>query len=634
LELSFEPLDPHRLLDLLTLPFGPFQGQLGARLARAVTKQPGVGGQEWILARQDVLDRLGDARARALGQVGAHDREARATAYIEDRDEAIASWLECPRAPADRAPSDHVRAVVVRVCTWLRGRVASGNVDAYAPALAEAEAFRDALARLGEGTLSRERVRQLLDSLARGAHAITRTSEESGRSAFVTHPSALLAPSPTVLVWGLVGGTEKRPPQVPWTRGEAAALAKAGVELPDPGRLLAAESNAWRRMVLAATERVVFVVPRTVRGEPTAPHPLWDEIYARLNLEPTTAVCIQRDVDAELWREEPSVVSIEQVAPLALPDGPAIWTLDPSLLDGEDSEVGTRVTSLETLATCPLSWVLEQRAGLRSGAIAKVSRGALLNGNLSHRLVEELHRNGAFALELDAFMARVDACFSDLLTKEASTLLLSGASNEREQLTRQVRNAMRALHRYLRRAEFHMGAVEEPVETESPFGTLHGRLDMRLVDAEGRDAVLDMKWGASSYRKLLEEGRAVQLAAYSRAVAKRKTRESLPPGAYFCVGSAQVLTTDARMKPPRDKLEGPTLDATWRRVEKTTHAVLGSLAQGKVPVAATRRALPILEALDVPESERHSHYTLTKPEDACRYCSYGPLCGRAWEAFQ
>jgi hypothetical protein len=44
LELAYEPRDPFRVLELLTLPIGPFQGLVGSMLARAVSKQPGVGG--------------------------------------------------------------------------------------------------------------------------------------------------------------------------------------------------------------------------------------------------------------------------------------------------------------------------------------------------------------------------------------------------------------------------------------------------------------------------------------------------------------------------------------------------------------------------------------------------------------
>lgn len=60
----------------------------------------------------------------------------------------------------------------------------------------------------------------------------------------------------------------------PWNANERAALAACGVALADPSALLRVEAQAWRRVVLAARERVVLVIPASVRGEPKAPHPL------------------------------------------------------------------------------------------------------------------------------------------------------------------------------------------------------------------------------------------------------------------------------------------------------------------------------------------------------------------------
>ena len=74
------------------------------------------------------------------------------------------------------------------------------------------------------------------------------------------------------------------------------------------------------------------------------------------------------------------------------------------------------------------------------------------------------------------------------------------------------------LRRYLASSGCRIAAVEESVETSSAIGTLRGRLDVRLVERRGKQAVLDLKWGESSYRDLLEDGRAVQLAAYVRAI--------------------------------------------------------------------------------------------------------------------
>jgi hypothetical protein len=54
LELTFEPKDPYRALELLTLPAGPFRGVAGYRLTRALLQSPGVGSPAWGSAKTEL----------------------------------------------------------------------------------------------------------------------------------------------------------------------------------------------------------------------------------------------------------------------------------------------------------------------------------------------------------------------------------------------------------------------------------------------------------------------------------------------------------------------------------------------------------------------------------------------------
>jgi ATP-dependent helicase/nuclease subunit B len=629
-ELAFEPRDPYRVLELLTLPIGPFRGVVGQRLARAVARQPGVGGQEWRRAKTDAKEMLRAWKLRALVEAGAPEAKAEteAEAYAAERMQRVAVWLEQPGAPAHGIARADLLAVGERVQAWLQKRMGTPEAELYGPAHAQAKAFAQALREESRSTFPQEEARQLLDHLARGAHAHAISTEEAGRIPHVAHPAALLAERGTIVVWGFVAGTERRPALPPWNHVETGALAAAGVTFPAASELLRAEAEAWRRTVLAATERVVFVVPGTVKGEPKAPHPLWDEIAARLRLDEASAARLTVHARDAL-EGRASLVPASTLPPLALPEPRGTWSVPPELLVPADPAKGTSVTSLETLATCPLRWVLDQRASLRSGAIAKVASGPLLAGNLTHRLVEELHEERAFDKDEDALVAAAEARFTTLLEEEGATLLLPGASVERVQLVAQVKNAMRALHRYLATSGFTIAAVEERLATESALGTLTGRLDVRLVDEQGKAAVLDLKWGAATYRDLLTSGRAVQLAVYARALAGTSPRTSWVPAAYFALGAGKVLATDSRMKADR-LLEGPPIAETWARIETTAKAALESTSRGTIHVSATRRGLPLLDALGVEESARKDHFEAER-DAACKYCSHDAICGRRWE---
>jgi RecB family exonuclease len=600
-------------------------------LAKAVARQPGVGGQEWTRRKLRIAETLRKSETAQQIEAGNTDAAALVEAHVAERMNRIAEWLESPGAGSEGAPRATLLALALRIRVWLQKRLATGDAEVYGAAFAQAQAFTDALSNETRATFSREDARHLLDTVVRAAHGHALSIESAGRVPHVAHPSAVLAPAGSVVFWGFVAGTERRLGLVPWNHAETKALAAAGVVFPDAGKLLATESDAWRRGVLAARERVMFVVPSKVKGAAMSPHPMWDEIRARLGLEDDVATApVTRHAERLLRSEGLILSSVETIPPLALPEGRGEWTLAQDLFTGEEGG-GTSATALTTLVSCPLAWVLKQRAGLRPGAIAKVAEGALLNGNLSHRLVENLFWENAFDLEEDAFSARADAVLEALLHTEAATLLLPGSAFERAQLVLQIRDAMRALHGYLRGAGFRIASVEEPVQAQSALGTLRGRLDLRLMDASGNDAVLDLKWGEASYVDLLRNGKSVQLASYAQALRSRTSDARWPPAAYFALSSGRVLTVDVAMKAPQT-VDGASLETTWNRVERTALAVKTSLELGRVFVAATKRALPLLKALDVPEADRTTYFAST-PEAPCKYCEYPAICGVAWKGF-
>ena len=637
IELAFEPRDPYRVLELLTLPVGPFRGTLGAMLAKAVARQPGIGGQEWLRRKTDaerVLRERHDTFQQTQGKSAA-DAAKLAEAHATARMQRVTDWLEIPGAGAEGATRVRLLEITARVRAWLQPQAApdARSPDTYRAAYGQAKAFTEALTNHHADHLSREEAQHLFDSVARSENRHDLFVEQAGRQPHVTHPAAVLAAASTVIFWNFVAGTERRPRAIPWNGAELRALSGAGVHFVEPVRLLAVEADAWRRGVLAARERVVFVVPRSEKGTATAPHPLWDEITARLGIDedPAAISRITRDVPTLLRTDGGGLAAVTTLCALALPEARAVWKLPPVALAGDDAR-GTSATALQTLVSCPLAWVLEHRANLRFGAVAKVADGPLLSGNLSHRLVEELFNAGAFDLDEPAFLGSVETTLERLIRTEGATLLLQGAVFERAQLSGQIRRAMRELHRYIRAAGFRIAAVEEPIAMQSTVGNPHGRLDVRLTDKSGKDAVLDLKWGASTYRGLLEKGRAIQLAVYTQALGASANRSSVPPAAYYAISSAKVLTSDPRMKAPRT-IDGLSLDETWKHVEKTRAAVLRSLERGDVPVANTRRALPLLEQLGVAEQERDGHYQ-SERDAPCEYCAFGSLCGRAWEVLQ
>ncbi len=614
IELAFEPRDPYRVLELVTLPIGPFEGMVGRELASALSEAPGIGGPPWQEAKENIAEYAKEDAEKKLARV--------------------AEWLETPGHP-DFAPRSALLSIAIRVCTWLQARLAlerkrnssAAHVEGLGAALGQAEAFREALAHDSREKLDLVDARLLVEQVCPSL-GLELSAERAGRIDPVDAPAGLRVPRDLVVWWHCVAGTEWRPSARPWRRSETAALDAAGVRLADPAARLAAEADGWRQAILAARKRLVLTMPRWAVGEALEPHPIWDEIVARLGADEADVARVTVEANAILAGRVPScAVGTDDLGPLALPEARPEWRLGRTKLS---PAARYSASSLEALVGCPLRWVLTYRAGLRGESVAAIRNGPLLRGSLGHRLVETLHDAGALRPSAD-LGTHIDTHLDRLLREEAAVLLRAGMTFERAQLRKQLAASVTALAELLRASKLTVIAVESRVVVSWRDGELEGRLDLLLKDAKGREVVVDLKWGHSRYRKLLVAGQAIQLAVYAAARRIETGARALPPAAYFSLSRGQLLAVDVAPFPGSRALDGPSLDGTWTKLENTVERVEASLTKGRVPVTGVGRSLPLLDALRVPKAERASHHD-PAPGGGCGYCPYGAICGKSWEA--
>lgn len=609
LELAFEPKDPYRALELLTLPTGPFRGAAGYRLTRALLQSPSVGSPAWGSAKAE-LAKLPEADWRAR----------------------IAEWFEEKGAdPVAGASKGALLTVSDRVRAWSLSRIASAPDDVtFRSAAAHAAVLRAALESDTRSTFSLVEVRRLVVSVLGSGSTVELSPERAGRIEHVSSADGLRVPRENVVWWSFVDGGHTRA-ALPWRREELRALSGAGVHFVAPALRLAARASGWRRAIQAATARVILVAPSTAAGTTRAPHPLWDEISARTRM--TDAVRTRVSVRAQdllipgsapLPLERPT---LQAFSAARLPGGHTEWQLPAGAQPSTDR---FSASGLSALLACPLQWGLGYAGGLRSGGLA-LPRGHQLNGSLGHRLVECLHQHGAFDLSQEStFSARAQAELARLIESEGAVLLRAGMAFERQQLERQLVTAVTELFGILRQACLRIVAVEEKLDV--PWGTksLHGRLDLLVAGPDGDEGILDMKWGYKDYRDQLMSGRALQLATYAFARGTQKSGEP-PHVAYFSLSRGRLLAASNSFWLQSDVADAPTPADTWRRVERSMENADALVAHGRLPATGLKRSLPLLGLMGVEEGEHRAHFAF-EAGSACEYCELDALCGRRWEA--
>jgi ATP-dependent helicase/nuclease subunit B len=604
LTVGFVPKDPRRLLELVTLTGGPFAGRAGRRLAAALCERPGTENAFWTRAREELSE---DERTR------------------------VQQWIESPRLDPAGAPREALLEVAERVLEWLTRRASVLGEPSWQAATLQARAFVDALHTDARARLDRAAVEQLLQDLTEESSSSSVTDEEAGRIDHVDSPERLLVQRDRVLWWGFVG--EAAPPRPAFRAAELAVLRRAGLHLPDPMARLRARFEGLVRAVHAARRQLVLVIPEQVAGERCAPHPLLDELVARV-LGSESALAALTLTPEELARGGSLAsrlvrVPTEAAPSIPLPAARRQWHVDPSLIRPRDAE---SASSLEKLIGCPLSWTLHYQAGLRSASRGGIPSGPLLAGKLGHRLLEELHLTGGLAGDLDAVRHAAERTLDDLFEREGTALLVAGTNDARHQLRSELVDAAVALVGLLREVDLELVGVEVPVVAELGGRPLRGSIDLLLRARNGDERVLDLKYGSGTYSDKLESGQAIQLAVYAEARRQQSGAQAPPPAAYFSLKNQRLMATDAAPAFGRHPQRGPSLSRTGEQIQNTLSAIGAAFEGGRIPVAgvqATEEA-GFLQVLGVPTERAPDHLALPA-EDTCKYCELGAVCGRSWE---
>jgi hypothetical protein len=141
-------------------------------------------------------------------------------------------------------------------------------------------------------------------------------------------------------------------------------------------------------------------------------------------------------------------------------------------------------------------------------------------------------------------------------------------------------------------------------------GKLHGSIDLLATTGDGREAVVDIKWGGKNFRRdSLREGSYLQLATYAqlRLAAGAK---SFPLLSYFIVSDSHMLNLEHGFFPKAERIAPDTLENpaqywerfqhTWRwRKEQFDAGLIEVTVEGTAP---TDNSLPGEAGLPLPES--------------------------------
>ena len=517
LELLWEPVNYHALMQFLTHPICPVPKFARFTLAEKIAERPGISGAKWDEAISEIEEHY-------KTKVPPEDGKAK---------EAISAWITHKRYKmAGGAPVSKVCERVEMVKDYFRKQLANDDLakriaskSAFDQAAGLLEALEELKSHSGDKISPNQLQTLVTHATARGS-GNPLLAPEAGCHLAVTDPAAVIEPMDNVVWWR--PETPNLPPPYPWSASEIVQLKAAGAEIPAMDDVLAHMALSWLRPVMAARKSLTIVLP----PEGVEPHPVWQMIKS----------IAEKPIIHKLEHglTDPKAGG-ELVAHAPLPARRRWWDMPKGLIQANRHE--DSFSSLEKFLFNPYHWVLQYKAKLEASKILSISDGFLMNGNLAHKLVESYYRQTNALSTKDAqFDAWFEVNFDKILEEEGATLLMLGNRSSSERLKLALKEAMKTLRAALKKSGIKKVTPELEMTGAYAGGKLKGYADLVLKNGKGQSAILDMKWsGLTKYRGKLENNSHLQLAIYANLV-KQNNGAGWPHVAYFILQNAQIIT--------------------------------------------------------------------------------------------
>jgi len=603
--MQWRPIDPVALLDLLMLPRPPVARFAASLLATALSREPGLGGEQWAGAWIRIEKVL--ARSVAAGE--------RQQADVDGLLEAWRTWTTGGHFDAkDGIPKAEALAVARRVIAWATQTDAGAGDPLLMSVVTVARALIEAIEASGRERFPRLLMEAMIaQAIGNGVPDPMHVSE-AGSVRAIASAGAIWRPAERI-VWfdfkdpGLASAAS------PWDEAERAALAAEGCHIETATEATARVSAEWVRAVAMAGQQLVFARVSEHGGHDIGTHPLAHRLVSALGAR-ATALNIRAYAEdllsepmltvggAKIERQRRQLVSL----PVAVP----AWAVSDATLSKIEGR-SESATTLEHLLACPLRWLLSDVLGVRAGRSHSIPRSDTLIGNVAHALAQRLFVPGA-PPDPELVRKRVAEEIDQLAENIAAPLLQAGGARDMAHARRRIPESLAFLAQHLRARGITVSATEADINGElEPGLKVHGRIDMKAELPGRKPAVIDFKWSSrDKYRREeLADGRAIQLAVYARGVTDKR---GVAPAGYYMLAQRKLLAERGSPLATEPVDVGRNLGDTLAAIAASWRLWQSTITGGTVRATGIAVGEQMPDGLEI------------MPAKPCRFCEFKGLC--------
>lgn len=324
------------------------------------------------------------------------------------------------------------------------------------------------------------------------------------------------------------------------SRSDCADLAAHGVAIPEREAMLKASRNISMNTLARAREGVTIVTCTRIGSEQTTPNLILAELTQKFDLKAN---------------EQQFTPPSPETHPVIQDSGKAVEVeIRPCRL--EDYGKIQSASSVEKLINHPYDYYITYILGLTGYGTEGIEDKVVMMGNIVHTYMHDLGMAQGHDLDrmITEHFTGFDARF-EKVTRERGIIFLSDENAiEYRNFRTEMKESVRKLLKMMKDMRLTIVDQEYPFQVElDVIGPFKGFVDCLLKDSNGDYVIFDFKYGWQKYKRKVEEGRAIQLALYRKAIEKEKQARVSFCGYYSFI--KQELYSDCTPAVPAEGFE-------------------------------------------------------------------------------